>query len=311
MKLMFSYRVFGRVKPTLKQDADVARVRISEPTPNLAMNQRFSLMNTQNHEVFSLRQGVAPILISIPHLGTSVPLELRPQYQEHALRVPDTDWHLDRLYDFADNLGIGVIQAKVSRYVIDLNRPPTGESLYPGQNTTGLCPTLTFRDEAVYQAGQEPSQNEVERRVAQYWRPYHDALQQELQRLKEQHGSLLLWEAHSIASVLPHLFSGKLPDLNFGTNSGAACPDELLEAVVQALPTDSGMTRVVNDRFKGGYITRHFARPEQGINAIQLEMCQSLYMDEAYPFNYREDKARHVKPALQAMLEAALKRLGH
>lgn len=256
--------------------------------------------------IFHLQRGTAPVLISIPHLGTHLPDDLRAGYSDDALQVADTDWHLDRLYAFAQELGIGVLGAKVSRYVIDLNRPASGESLYPGQTTTGLCPTETFRGVPLYRPGAEPDATEVARRVHTYWQPYHQALADELARLRAQHGQVLLWEAHSIASVLPRLFDGKLPDLNFGTHSGAACGEAVLKAVLAPLAGETRVDHVVNGRFKGGWITRHFGQPQQGIHAIQLEMCQSLYMDETAPFGWREDRAQAVQPVLRGLLEAAL-----
>lgn len=263
-------------------------------------------MTAVDTPIYHLQRGTAPVLISIPHLGTHLPDDLRSRYSDAALPVADTDWHLDRLYAFAPELGIGVLGAKVSRYVIDLNRPASGESLYPGQTTTGLCPTETFRGEPLYRPGHEPDATEVARRIQTYWQPYHQALADELARLRAQHGQVLLWEAHSIASVLPRLFDGKLPDLNFGTHSGAACRNALLDAVLAPLTDESGLTHIVNGRFKGGWITRHFGQPQQGIHAIQLEMCQSLYMDETAPFGYQEDLAQSIQPVLRSLLESAL-----
>lgn len=259
--------------------------------------------------IFRLERGTAPLLISIPHLGTRLPDDLDPVYSDEAFQTGDTDWHLDRLYAFARALGASVLGARVSRYVIDLNRPSTGESLYPGQTTTGLCPTETFKGVPLYRPGLEPDAAEVARRVQTYWQPYHQALSDELARLRARHGHVLLWEAHSIASVLPRLFDGKLPDLNFGTHSGQACRPELLEAVLQPLQTtrNPGLTHVVNGRFKGGYITRHYGQPDQGVSAIQLEMCQSLYMDETAPFGYRADRAARVEPLLGELLQEALR----
>lgn len=254
---------------------------------------------------YSLQSGSAPILISIPHLGTDIPDDLQDGYSSVARQRADTDWHLDRLYGFAAAMGIGVIQAKISRYVIDLNRPSSGESLYPGQNTTGLCPTQTFRNEPLYKPGREPSAEEVQSRVKRYWKPYHDALANELERLRALHGQVLLWEAHSIASVLPHLFEGKLPDFNFGSNVGASCSGALVDTVVQVAGQYPELSMVVNGRFKGGYITRHYGAPSTGVHAIQLEMCQSLYMDETWPFAYSDAKAAAVRVVLQRMLQAA------
>lgn len=262
-------------------------------------------MNIEDSAIYSLQRGTVPVLLSIPHLGTSLPEDLRGGFSDEAFRLADTDWHLDRLYGFAAAMGIGILCAKVSRYVIDLNRPPNGESLYPGQTTTGLCPTSTFRGAALYRPGHEPDAAEIDRRLTTYWQPYHAALRSELSRLRTRHGRVLLWEGHSIASVLPRLFAGKLPDLNFGTNGGAACDDALLQATLAPLGRGSGCSHVVNDRFKGGYITRRYGEPARGVHAIQLEMCQSLYMNENDPFDYLEDKAARIQPVLEQLMAAA------
>ncbi len=267
------------------------------------------MTNTIETPAYTLHQGDAPILISIPHLGTQLPQELTQDFHEEAFQLADTDWHLDRLYSVVKSLGVSFLFAKISRYAIDLNRPSTGESLYPGQTTTGLCPTTTFKGAPLYKQGREPSQAEIQRRVDTYWHPYHDTLKAELTRLRGQHTQVLLWEAHSIASVLPRLFEGKLPDLNFGTNDGAACDAALLSAVTAPVTRQSAVTHVANGRFKGGFITRHFGQPTQGIQAIQLEMCQSLYMNESHPFAYREDLAANIQPLLRDMLSAALEHL--
>jgi len=263
-------------------------------------------MNPEN--TYSLHTGTLPLLISIPHLGTQLPPAMAAQMTDAATITQDTDWHLDRLYGFARSMGASVLQAQVSRYVIDLNRPPSGESLYPGQTTTGLCPTETFHGAPLYAPGAEPDATEQERRLQTYWMPYHQALSSELQRLKAAHGAVLLWDAHSIASVLPRLFEGQLPDLNLGTNSGQSCATTLIDRVA-AVAQASHFSHVVNGRFKGGFITRHYGQPAQNVHAIQLEMSQCLYMDEAAPFNYLEYKATSVQPVLQAMLQAALEGL--
>ncbi|NUX56621.1 N-formylglutamate deformylase [Paraburkholderia youngii] len=257
-------------------------------------------------ERFTLQRGDIPLLVSIPHLGHAIPSDLRHLYTDEALTFVDTDWHLDRLYDFVSSqLGATLLGAKVSRYVIDLNRPPNDESLYPGQTTTGLCPTETFRGEPVYRAGCEPDASEKQRRVARYGQPYHDALRAELARLRERHAHVLLWEAHSIASVLPRLFDGKLPDLNVGTQDGrTAAP--ALQAAVESAASSGPYTWIANGRFKGGYITRHFGAPGEGVHAIQLEMCQSTYMNERFPFAYELEPAASVQPVLRRMFDNAL-----
>lgn len=259
--------------------------------------------------VFDLTRGTAPLLISIPHLGTVLPEALQSRFTAEAGVRADTDWHLNRLYAVAQALGASVLGARISRYVIDLNRPPDGQSLYPGQTTTGLCPGETFRGVPLYREGEAPDDADIGQRRTHYWAPYHAALADELARLRAAHGQVLLWEAHSIASVLPRLFEGKLPDLNFGTHEGRACDPGVLAQVLAPLATavaPAGLTHVVNGRFKGGYITRHYGQPAQGIHAIQLEMCQSLYMNEEAPFDYRADLAAPLQPLLHAMLAAGV-----
>ena len=264
-------------------------------------------MNTPE-PVFEFTQGTLPLLISMPHLGTAIPADCESSLCDIAALRQDTDWHLDKLYAFAVDMGASVIRAKVSRYVIDLNRPPSGESLYPGQTTTGLCPTDTFRGEPLYHAGQQPDAAEVNRRLSTYWQPYHLQLATELARLKAAHGQVLLWDAHSIASVLPRLFDGQLPDLNFGTADRRSCAPELMAAVID-VAREAPFSHVVNGRFKGGHITRHYGQPDQQVHAIQLEMAQLLYMQEEAPFDYLPERAALLQPWLSRMLEAAVSRL--
>ncbi|SIT43237.1 N-formylglutamate deformylase [Paraburkholderia ribeironis] len=256
--------------------------------------------------MFTFHQGEIPLLVSIPHLGTEIPAEIAQDMTDAAHAVADTDWHLDRLYSFAKSAGASILGARYSRYVIDLNRPPGGESLYPGQTTTGLCPTETFRGEPLYLDDKAPTQEQVQMRLEKYWRPYHEKLRAELDRMKQQFGQVLLWEAHSIASVLPRLFEGKLPDLNIGTNAGASCDASILDAISAELVKGQPFTWVANGRFKGGFITRAFGQPSNGIHAVQLEMCQSSYMDEAAPFGYRQDLAERIQPVVDCMISAAV-----
>ncbi|SAL73408.1 N-formylglutamate amidohydrolase [Caballeronia arvi] len=256
-------------------------------------------------DVFHFQRGSIPLLISIPHLGTTIPADIRAQLTDAADDVADTDWHLDTLYAFAARAGASVLGARVSRYVVDLNRPASGESLYPGQTTTGLYPTETFRGAPLYRNGRGPESADAQHRLDTYWKPYHAKLREELDRLKAEFGAVLLWEAHSIASVLPRLFEGKLPDLNIGTNSGASCDSAVLDAITATLG-DQPYTWIANGRFKGGYITRAYGQPERGIHAVQLEMCQSTYMNEAAPFAYRDDLAGQVQPVVERMVGAAV-----
>jgi N-formylglutamate deformylase len=255
---------------------------------------------------FTLQQGTSPLLISIPHVGTHIPAALRDRLQPRAQDVEDTDWHLNRLYDFAPELGASVLMARYSRYVIDLNRPPDDQPMYPGAANTELCPTRFFTGEALYLPGQEPGPDERLERRQRYWHPYHGALAAELARLRAIHGFVLLWDAHSIRSRLPWLFEGRLPDLNIGTAAGASADARIAEAVVGACRDEPGLSHVLNGRFKGGYITRHYGDPAQHLHAVQLEKCQCLYMQEEAPFAYEPALADRLKPVLLRMVRAAL-----
>lgn len=255
---------------------------------------------------FQLLRGSAPLLVSMPHTGTHIPPELQPGYVPHALALEDTDWHLQRLYDFVAALGASVLTPTVSRYVIDLNRPPDDAPMYPGASNTELCPTRFFTGDPLYREGAAPDAAERERRRTVYWQPYHEALQAELQAIRARHGVALLWDAHSIRAEIPWLFEGRLPDLNIGTAAGASADARVTHAVAQACALAPGVSSVVNGRFKGGYITRHYGAPQRGIHAVQLEMCQCLYMRETPPFDWDEPRARQIRPVLQAMVGAAL-----
>lgn len=255
-------------------------------------------------EVFALHRGEAPLLVSLPHDGTAVPEALAARMTPEARAVPDTDWFVSRLYAFARGLGASVLVPRYSRYVVDLNRPPDDVSLYPGQNTTGLCPAVRFDGQPVYLPGQAPGSDEVQARVESYWRPYHDALAEELARLGQRHGRVLLWEGHSIRGTVPFLFEGRLPDLNLGTAAGASCAPARQARLEAVLAAQSDYSWVANGRFKGGYITRHYGQPAQGIDAVQLELAQSTYMDED-AVRYDEARARKLQVVLDALLRAA------
>lgn len=247
---------------------------------------------------FTLRRGRSPLLISVPHDGHAIPDALAGRMAPEARVAPDTDWWMSRLYGpVAEALDASLIVPACSRYVVDLNRPPDDTSLYPGQNTTGLCPTTRFDGGPVYLDGQAPGPDEVAERVDRWWRPYHEALAGELADLRARHGRALLWDGHSIASRLPWLFEGELPELNLGTAEGRSCRPATQARVVEALAGQSRFSWVANGRFKGGYITRHYGRPEDGVEALQLETAQRAYMAEpAGPF----------EPARAAPLQALL-----
>ena len=255
---------------------------------------------------FTLDRGTSALLVSMPHLGTEIPPELRNDYEPRALAVEDTDWHLDRLYDFLPELGASVLRPRYSRYVIDLNRPPDDAPMYPGASNTELCPTHFFTGDALYRPGCAPAPDERDRRRVAYWRPYHAALAAELQRLKAIHGYVLLWDAHSIRSQIPWLFDGILPSLNIGTAAGGSADAAVASAVTAVCACANEVSHALNGRFRGGYITRHYGSPNDRVHAVQLEMCQSLYMRESMPFDYDEDKAAAIKPLLKAMVSGAL-----
>lgn len=255
---------------------------------------------------FVFHQGSVPLLISIPHGGVYVPPLLAERFGPEARAVPDTDWHLERLYAFAKDMGASILAATHSRYVIDLNRPPDGASLYPGQNVTGLCPVDTFDETPLYPRGDVPDDAEIAARREAIWQPYHAQLRTELERIRSLHGVAVLWDAHSIRSVLPRFFEGTLPDLNLGTADGASCDPALAQELLRIAETSPGYTAVLNGRFKGGHITRHYGNPARNIHAVQLEMTQCCYMQEAPPFTYLPERAAQVQPHLRRMLEAVL-----
>jgi N-formylglutamate deformylase len=254
--------------------------------------------------VFKLHQGSTPLLISMPHVGSVIPDDQVRRYQPRALLSEDTDWHLEQLYgDIAADLGAGLIVPHYSRYLIDLNRPPEDTPMYPGASNTELCPTRFFSGDPLYLPGQEPSRAEQLRRRDLFWLPYHRALNAELQRLKALFGFALLFDAHSICSELPWLFEGRLPDLNLGTVEGRSCAAGLREKLSGVLAQQSDFTQVVDGRFKGGFITRHYGQPDQQQHAVQLEMCWRCYMEEeASPFLYDGTRSAAVQPVLRALL---------
>lgn len=255
---------------------------------------------------FIFTQGTVPLLISMPHTGTYVPPDIAKNLTDEARLVPDTDWHIELLYAFAKAMGASTIQATYSRYVVDLNRPPSGESLYPGQATTGLCTDITFAGGPVYLPGKAPNAEEVEARREQYWQPYHDQVAAELDRLKAQFPVVVLWDAHSIRSVLPQFFEGKLPDFNIGTNSGKSCALVLEERIAAIAAEAKPYTSVANGRYKGGYITRQYGHPDKNMHAVQMEMTQSSYMDEGPAFTYDASKAAIMQVHLKKMIQAVI-----
>jgi N-formylglutamate deformylase len=255
---------------------------------------------------YFFERGPLPLLVSMPHVGTQIPPELAARMTPAALQVPDTDWHLPKLYDFLQAMGANLLVAVNSRYVIDLNRDPAGTILYPGASNTELCPLQTFQSEPIYQSGREPDAVEIEHRIGKYWRPYHLKLAEELAALKARHGYALLFDAHSIKSELPRFFEGRLWDINLGTADGASAAAPVGPALLAAAQAVESYSAVLNGRFKGGYITRTYGAPGAGIHAAQLELSWRTYMDEGGSFAFDEAQAQAVRPALRRVVEALL-----
>jgi N-formylglutamate deformylase len=254
---------------------------------------------------YTLVPGVTPLLVSVPHCGTVLPDEVRDALGERARGVEDADWHLDRLYAFVRECGAGFIVPRYARYAIDLNRPPDDAPMYPGASNTGLCPVTFFDGSPLYEPGRAPDPDGVLSRRTRWWQPYHDALGAELRAIRARHGHAILLDAHSIRSRIPWLFEGKLPDFNLGTADGTSCSASLRAAATAALTTPD-FTLAVDGRFKGGYITRHYGRPVEGVHALQLEMCQSAYMDEAPPFAFDAARAARLLPHLRRLVDTLL-----
>jgi N-formylglutamate deformylase len=261
----------------------------------------------------TLERADLPLVVSFPHTGTDIPAALEPRFASlwHARR--DADWWVDRLYDFAHGMGATTVRTAVSRSVIDVNRDPSGASLYPGQATTELCPTTDFDGAPLYRDGAAPDEAEITRRRETYFAPYHATLRAELDRLRKLHPRVVLFDAHSIRSRIPRLFDGELPQFNIGTNSGRSCADAL-SAAVERVCARTSWSHVINGRFKGGWTTRHHGAPEQGFHAIQLELSCRGYMDEVdapspdnWPTPYSEDRAAQMRAGLRQILDACLR----
>ena len=259
-----------------------------------------------------VRHGAAPLVLGMPHTGTHIPDDLLPRFVSPWRARKDADWWIDRLYAFAEDMDATIVRTTLSRSIIDVNRDPSGASLYPGQTTTELCPTTTFDGEPLYLPGEEPDDAEIAERRDRWLIPYHAALTDELARLRDAHGMVVLYDCHSIRSHMPRLFDGGLPQFNIGTNNGATC-DPALEAAVERACAATGRSLVVNGRFRGGYTTRHHGRPDLQIHAIQMELACRGYMDEPdtpdetnWPTPYNEARAAPLVADLRRILAACL-----
>ena len=255
---------------------------------------------------YTLIRGEAPLLVSLPHAGTHVPIGIAEHMTGPARHVPDTDWHVDRLYDMAADMGATVLTATHSRYVIDLNRAPDNAPLYPGASNTELCPLTMFDFSPIYLPGQAPDDVEIERRLETYWRPYHHQIAAELKRLRARHDRVVMWDGHTIRSVAPRFFDGRLPDFNLGTASGASADAELAGQLLAIAERDADHGAVLNGRFKGGFITRSYGQPNDGIHAVQLELSEITYMEEDPPFRYLDERADSVKATIGNLLDCAM-----
>ena len=246
-------------------------------------------------------RGDGPVVLGMPHTGTFVPDDVRARLNDRGRQLSDTDWHIDRLY--AGLLpGATVVRATFHRYVIDANRDPSGASLYPGQNTTGLVPLTDFDGNPLWEV--EPDAAEIEARRATYHAAYHAALSAEMERVRARHGVAVLYDCHSIRSVIPFLFEGTLPDFNIGTNNGATCDARIEAAVQETCAAAAGYTSILNGRFKGGWTTRHYGQPDKGWHAIQMELAQATHLaSETLPFAYDETRAARLRPILRTALE--------
>ena len=259
------------------------------------------MSNGSEHELFEFHAGSGPLLVSFPHSGTWIPASIRARMTESGQRTPDADWFLPRLYQIESLPGMGRIVSRVSRYVVDLNRPPDDQSLYPGQSTTGLCPVRTFFDQPIYRPDQQPGPDEIAERREWFWRPYHQRLTEALTDLVDRFGYAILLDAHSIASRVPMLFEGRLPDFNFGTNNGQSCSAALQTSIERFTRQVRPWSHVVNGRFIGGYITRHYGQTD-GVQAVQLELSQATYMDE--PDRVWDDgRAIGVMPVIHRLIQ--------
>lgn len=256
-------------------------------------------------KVLNFTRGRVPLLISMPHPGLHLTPAVKDGLVDEAVSLPDTDWHIPRLYDFAEELGASTLAAEYSRFVIDLNRPCDDKPLYAGA-TTGLFPATLFEGEPLFKDGMTPSEAERAGYLEQIWKPYHDTLRSELDRLRGEFGYALLFDAHSIRGHIPHLFEGRLPDLNLGTFNGASCDPKLEQRVAATCAAATRYSHVLNGRFKGGHITRHYGDPANHIHAVQLELAQSNYMDEFVPFHYRPDLAGPTQAVLKALLQTMI-----
>jgi N-formylglutamate amidohydrolase len=254
-------------------------------------------------KLYEIDRGESAVIVDVPHAGTYLPVTLAARLTPAARALPDTDWHVEKLFSFARGMGVTVLAATHSRYVVDLNRDPGGRALYPGADNTELVPTRTFANEPIYLPGDEPDSAEIAQRCGEFFTPYHAVLAGEIERVLARHGYAILLDGHSIKREVPRFFAGRLPDLNLGTVDGASCAPEFHHAAALTLARATAFSNVVNGRFKGGFITRYYGGPARGIHALQLETAQACYMNESPPYRWDSSSAAALVTVLKSLLE--------
>lgn len=249
-----------------------------------------------------ITRGDSPLVLGLPHTGTDLPDGIAERLNDRGRELADTDWHIHRLYEGLVE-DVTTVRTRIHRYVIDANRDPDGASLYPGQNTTALCPLTDFDGHPIWREGQDPDAAEIARRRDAFHAPYHAALAAELERVRARHGFAILYDCHSIRSRIPFLFEGTLPDFNIGTDGGRTCAPDIEAALLARCEAATGYRTVLNGRFRGGWTTRHYGRPAEGLHAVQMELAQSTYMHERAPWAHDDESAARLRPHLRAILE--------
>jgi N-formylglutamate deformylase len=262
-------------------------------------------LSPESTAVAERRLGTTPLIISLPHVGTELPSEVAEQMTPAAWALTDTDWHVDQLFRFAREAGVSWLRARISRYAIDVNRPPDDHSLYPGQTTSALCPIFSFTGDALYR-GSDPSPREISKRRERYWEPYHAMLRELMETTRAKFGHAVLLDAHSIRGELPRLFPGRLPIINVGTHDGKSCETALSDRLMAVLKQQTQFSHVLNGRFKGGYITRHYGNPSLNAHAVQLELVQSAYMNETTT-DYEPQVAQPLQCVLRRLIDELLR----